>query len=163
MLLIVESLIAVMNRWTCFAVLFAALVFGPLDCLASESPKPLNVEAMCFEHIGPQDKPMPAFCVSAFGVAHSIMGILRAADVPPIQLTSETWRALLDLIEKEGSKDVGHPTVPGQYQLRLIPLGGILYLPPEAMRKITLALIKINGLNDAQSQMLQRLKLRIAG
>ncbi|MEI7869841.1 MAG: hypothetical protein WCI11_18290 [Candidatus Methylumidiphilus sp.] len=91
------------------------------------------------------------------------MGILRAADVPPIQLTSETWRALLDLIEKEGSKDVGHPTVPGQYQLRLIPLGGILYLPPEAMRKITLALIKINGLNDAQSQMLQRLKLRIAG
>ncbi len=159
----VERFLAVMNQWICFAVLFAALVYGPLDCLASEDPKPLNMEAMCFEHIGPQDKPMPAFCVSAFDAAPSIMSTLSAADVPPIQLTSITWRALLDLIEKEGSKDVGHPTVLGQYQVRLIPLGGILYLPPEAMRKITLALIKINGLNDAQSQMLQRLKLRIGG
>ena len=136
-------------------------MYGTFDCLASESHRPSNVEAMCFEHIGPQDKPMPAFCVSAFGAAPSIMGTLSAADVPPIQLTSVTWRALLDLIEKEGSNDVGRPAVFGQYQVRLIPLGGILYLPPEAMRKITLALIKINGLNDAQSQMLQRLKLRI--
>lgn len=152
-----------MNRWTYFAVLFGALVQVSLDCLASESPSPLHMEAMCFEHIGPQDKPMPAFCVIAFGATPSVMGALSAADVQPIQLTSVTWQALLGLIEKGGTKDVGHPTVLGQYQVRFIPLGNILYLPPEAMRKITLALIKVNELNDAQSQMLRRLKLRIGG
>lgn len=104
---------------------------------------------------------MPEFCVSAFSAAPSVIGAFSAADVSPIQVTSEAWRALLGLIEKVGTKDVGRPTVFGQYQVRLIPLSSILYLPPEAMRKITLALIKTNGLNDAQSQMLQRLKLRL--
>ena len=89
------------------------------------------------------------------------MGTPSAADAPPIQLTSATWRALRDLIEKEGSKSIAHPTVFGQYQVRLMPSGGVHYLLPEVMRNITLALIKINRSNDVQSQMLQRLKLRI--
>ena len=150
-----------MSRLTCFAVLFTAFLHGPFDCLASDGHRPLNGEAMCFEHIGPQDKPMPAFCVSAFGATSSMMGTPSAADAPPIQLTSATWRALRDLIEKEGSKNIAHPTVFGQYQVRLMPSGGVHYLLPEVMRNITLALIKINRSNDVQSQMLQRLKLRI--
>lgn len=149
-----------MLRWFCFPVLFTALVYGELDCRASEMPRPLNAETMCFEHIGPQDKPMPMFCIIEYGAAPNTMG---TSDVPPIQVTSVMWRTLLDLIEKEGLRDLVHPTVFGEYQVRFLPVGRIVYLPTESTLKVVLALVKVEGLNDAQSEMLQRLKLRLRG
>lgn len=147
-----------MPRWSRFAILFAVFMYGALDGCASEMPRSLHVEAMCFEHFGPQDKPMPVFCVSESGAVLSIIG---ASDVPPIQLTSVIWKTLLDLVEREGSTDLSYPTVFGEYQVKLIPVGKMLYLSPKSTLKVALALSKVKSLNDAQSQMLQRLRLRL--
>jgi hypothetical protein len=104
---------------------------------------------------------MPEFCVNKSGAAPDVMGALTSK-MQPIELTSVPWQALLKLIEQQGTKNLRPRPAPfGQYQVRLFPSGGIRYLSPAAMRQLAFALTRVNGLSSAQSDMLQRLKLRL--
>lgn len=105
---------------------------------------------------------MPEFCVSAPGAAAAnTQAGADSMQVGAIQPTPERWRALRELIDTHGQKVLGRPSILGDYQVRSSPSGSLLYLPPEAMRKVFSIFEGGAGLSAAQAEMLQRLRLRL--
>ncbi len=115
------------------------------------SPGPAVTE-ICFRHAGPQDKPMPGFCVCAPGAPPGVSAI---------QPDAAAWEALRALVDTAAQPEPGYPVPPGLYRLRLLPGGGIRYLPPGGMRQLAALLLASPGLTVSQAQMLQRLQARL--
>lgn len=155
--------IAAVRCWTYAAMLAAVLMYASSGCTASDKRMNQALEGLCFQHIGPQDKPMPEFCVSAPGAAAAIANTGADSDkIRTIELTPERWRALCELIDMNGKKVLGRPSILGDYQVRSSPSGSLLYLPPGGMRKVVSILESGDGLSAAQAEMLQRLRLRLS-
>lgn len=132
-------------------VLFACLLW-PMQVLPARAQG--QAGAVCFEHIGPQDKPMPGFCVQE-GPAP------RSADAP-IEAGPAAWRAMLAIMESQGSGSAQGASQFGDYRAQWAPAARPRYLPARAMQAIVQALQHAPGLTPEQAGLLRRLQLRLA-
>jgi len=140
-----------MNSRFLNSVLFACLLW-PMQLLTACAQVPAGT--VCFEHIGPQDKPMPGFCVQE-GQAPGSAEVL-------IQAGPAAWRDVLAIIEGQGRGSAPGVSQFGDYRAQWVPAARTLYLSARAMQAIVQALQHAPGLTPEQAGLLRRLQLRLA-
>lgn len=115
----------------------------------------VQAQSLCFQHAGPEDKPMPAFCVRIAPDA----GKASAPD-GALMLDASEWHAVQLLLEHSQGEALRADQF-GAYRAALAPDGRRYGVPPQGMRRIVAALLHSSRLTAAQSNMLQGLALRL--
>ena len=120
-----------------------------------------EAHAICFLYVGEQDKPMPEFCIIEATAPQRVGAVVPQLGVEPIKLSTDSWQALLALYGRLSTTNAPRPASFGQYKGIVLPRQEVRYLSKGSMREITQALLDLKPANDAQSELLQRLLLRL--
>ncbi|MFA9219537.1 MAG: hypothetical protein ACEQSK_20870 [Sphingomonadaceae bacterium] len=112
-----------------------------------------EVQVLCFEHIGPQDKSMPSFCVQAAAT-------LKVGE-ETIRADAGGWLALQRLLVERSLPGATGAVQPGWYQVCAVPAGSVRYLRPQVTRTVVTRLLAMPALSPAQAQLLARLLARL--
>lgn len=102
--------------------------------LAGPAPRQPHLQSLCFVHVGPEDKPMPAFCVFKPGVAPAADG--KADDA--VAVSARGWQALISALHSAAPADPAQPAVFGRYRVRSMPPAPDQLVSPQFMRRLAL-------------------------
>jgi hypothetical protein len=100
------------------------------------------LQALCFTHVGPEDKPMPSFCVAAPGAP---VGADHAA-TEQVELTPPGWQTLIIALQGSRPPDPRQAAAFGRYQVLSQPPAWDRLVTPQFMRQLVLIVQQ-----DAQS------------
>ena len=125
---------------------------------------PQRPVALCFRHVGPEDKPMAGFCVVAPAPRQGAAPAWTApADVQTLAPSRPAWCRLLALVNDRAPAAHVRRGVFGEYALRQVPAGAELYLAPETMRDVVAILGQGIGGSQAHEALLATLRRRLGG
>ena len=100
-------------------------------------PAPVaQVQSLCFVHVGPEDKPMPAFCVVKPGTAPAADSTAAEA----VAVTARGWQALIGALHTAPPADPAQPADFGRYRVRSMPPAPDQLVTPQRMRQLGLIL-----------------------
>jgi len=119
-----------------FALLSLAAVSSTLLATSRDS----GYTAACFVHYGPQDKPLPAFCV----VNPASIGTAYTASSTDFNITADasTWARLLAILRsRDLTTSPSSPASFGEYEVILHPEQEKAYVPPHVLVEIVHALL----------------------
>lgn len=91
-------------------------------------------QTLCFVHVGPQDKPMPAFCVSAPGARP---GVAEAA-AETVAVTLRGWQDLVRALHSTTPPSPKQAAEFGRYRVRSTPSALDQLVTPLFMRQLVL-------------------------
>ncbi len=103
---------------------------------AGPAPVPQRLQSLCFVHVGPEDKPMPAFCVARPGAAPAAGG--TPAEAEAVAVTARGWQALVSALHHTAPADPGQPAAFGVYRVRSLPPAPDQRVTAQVMRRLGL-------------------------
>lgn len=112
-------------------------VSAPLSALAT-SPDAVHVDAVCFSHEGPQDKPMPQFCVVNPARRDDPAGL--PANVARVNASAKVWARLVH-VATAAAAALPAPAAFGQYRATTYPDRVVRHLDPTLTRAVAAMLI----------------------
>lgn len=101
---------------------------------AQQMPDLAQTQALCFTHVGPEDKPMPSFCIPAPGVRFSADN----TETELVVLTQPGWQALITALGGASLPDPRQAAAFGRYRVLSRPPALDQLVTPQFMRQLVM-------------------------